>query len=148
MKHEVTFLRRPRPAPSLQESGVPWRAGPPCKWANLPTLKAQPENYPQESRVLLTFLPASGREAFSAWQRGKQKPRLKVDCIAEVLTLKERKPYGDYFIIQLKPSGGFKLKGILSTISLGLFFPFSTPSSSIQSLQALWFSSGNSLNIN
>lgn len=60
-------------------------------------------------------------DAFSAWQRHKQK--LEVDYISEVPTLEERKPRGNYFIIRRRLSGGFQLKGILSSTSLGPFFP-------------------------
>lgn len=115
---------------STQVSRVPWKSRSSLQLSQLAHVESRAWNYPQENRALLTFLLASRREAFSAWQRGKQKPRLKVDCVSEVLTLKERKPYGDYFIIQLKASGGFKLKGILSTTSLSpflLLFSFPSP---------------------
>lgn len=130
IKHEITFRVvalagpvDPRVKSTLEE------------WSSLPSeptclsRKYSLGTIPQRRGLCLHFLSASRREAFSAWQRGKQKPRLKVDCMSEVLTLKERKPYGNYFIIQLEPSGGFQLKGILSTTSPGTplyFFPPST----------------------
>lgn len=52
----------------------------------------------------LHFPSPSRQETFSSSQRGKQKPELKVDWFfffLHTITLKERKPYGDWVIILL-----------------------------------------------